>query len=140
MPKKNKRRKRNRGANGSNYWGTELTGEFFGNFLGQLAASGVEHFAKRAQEKPGDHRERDVSAKLLRVLCEQGPKSIPDLIESTGAGLSDLLHSLQSVRDFRLVEFVGEGEMVQLTRAGSQTVTVLQKDGMRREAARLLEA
>jgi predicted transcriptional regulator len=103
--------------------------------LGQLLADGIGHFTeKRATATGAD----DTAAKLLKCLCARGPQSIPELIEATGEGLTPVLQALQTVRDFRLVEFVDAGDLVTLTPMGSKTVTVVQKEGIREQAARLL--
>ena len=112
-------------------------GNVLGNMLGQLLADGVEAMSSKRSEGA---RPDDVAAKLLKVLAERGPQSIPDLLEATHAGLTPVLQALQSTRDFRLVDFVGEGEMVQLTPTGKKAVTVVQKDDIRQQAAKLLEA
>ena len=77
---------------------------------------------------------------MLRVLAEHGPKPVSELVELTGAGLSPLLEAMQTVREFRLVEFVEDVAVAQLTDAGSRTVTVLRKDDIRDQAHRLLSA
>ena len=80
----------------------------------------------------------DVAARLLRVLAERGPQTIPDLLTHTEARLVDLLHALQDVREFRLVEFVGDDNRIRLTAVGDRTATVLSKQDIRREADILL--
>jgi len=139
MPKR-KRKKKDRGKNGSGGAGGGIAlaavGNVIGNMLGQLMADGVGAItAKQAKATGAD----DTAAQLLKVLAERGPQSIPDLIEATGAGLTPVLHALQTVRDFRLVEFATEGDLVTLTATGNKTVTVVQKESIRRQASRMLE-
>ena len=64
--------------------------------------------------------------------------TIPDLLESTGAPLTQVLHALQDVRHFQLVEFVETDCTVQLTATGSQAATVVAKEAIQREANHLL--
>ena len=113
MAKKHKRRKKNRNQGGG------------GNGTGAL---------------PPPPPPRDLAADVLRLLAEQGPKPVSELVELTGAGLSPLLEALHTVRDFRLVEFVEEGTVAQLTDSGNRTVTVFRKDDIREQAQRLLSA
>ena len=49
------------------------------------------------------------------------------------------LQALRNVQRFRLVEFVEDGAVMQLTASGSQTVTVMRKDETPAETSRLLE-
>lgn len=79
---------------------------------------------------PGSDGDDDPASRLLTVLAEGGPKGIPQLLGETNLGLSRLLHALHILRDFRLVNFVGEPgeEVVEVTRSGSGTVTVLRKN------------
>src|SRR5690349_10558465 len=91
--------KKNRGGDSSgNGVALAAVGNVVGNMLGQLLADGVGAFtAKKATATGAD----DVAAQLLKTLSERGAQSIPDLIEATGAGLTPVLHALQTVRDFR---------------------------------------
>ena len=143
MAKKNKRRKQNNNQGGG-VFGEDLVREILGNFVGNLMSDGLG--AAVASRLGGDGAgalpppPRDLAADVLRLLAEQGPKSVPDLVELTGSGLSPLLGALHTVRDFRLVEFLEEGSVVQLTDGGNRTVTVLRKDDIREQAQRLLSA
>ena len=137
--KKSKRRgKGGGGNNGSAGAGIALAavGNVVGNMLGQLLADGLGSVAAKKATAAGAD---DVAAQILKCLAERGPQSIPDLIESTQAGLTPVLHALQTIKDFRLVDFVGEGDLVQLTASGSRTVTVVQKHDIKEQAARMLE-
>jgi hypothetical protein len=153
--KKNKKNKKNKqgggggiGRTAGSLFAADFAGEVVGNVIGALLAEGLQNYMSGPREKdkkpPGGSADPDddLASRLLKVLAERGPLSIPDLMSATGVALSPLLAALHTVRDFRLVEFVGEADdgdcVVQLTRNGSRTVTVIQKDGMRREAARLL--
>ena len=134
--RKKKKSKGKRGRGGGGVVTMAALGNVVGNMLGQLLADGIGTItAKKATATGAD----DVAAQLLKCLSERGPQSIPDLIEATNVGLTPVLEALQCVKEFRLVDFVGEGEMVQLTTAGSHAVTVVQKHNIRREAARMLE-
>ena len=97
----------------------------------------------RVEEKlqaNGKAEEEDVASRLLTVLADGGPKGIPQLLSETNVGLSKLLHALHNLRDFRLVNFVGEpgDETVEVTRSGSQAVTALRKNHIQEQAAKLL--
>src|SRR5687768_9681421 len=75
-----------------------LVGGVFGNMLGQLLADGLEKYAEKARVKSGAASRDDTAARLLRVLAEHGPKSVPELLAASGAGLTAVLHALQTVR------------------------------------------
>jgi hypothetical protein len=66
---------------------------------------------------------------------------VPQLLAETRLGLSDVLRALHSLRDFRLINFVGEPgeETVEVTRSGAQAATAIRANGIRSEAAHLLE-
>ena len=154
--KKNKTRKRmdraGAGPTVASLFAADFAGEVVGNVIGALLASGVQNYLGGVggvgvgRQHNGNGRgpgpAEDVAARLLEALAERGPMSIADLVAATGAGLSPVLGALQTAREFRLVELVGEAEgddcVVQLTRNGSKTVGVIQKGGVRREAARRL--
>ena len=148
MAKKSKRRKKNRKQGGGGVFSEDLVREILGNFVGNLMSDGLGAVAAArlagggngAAPLPPLPPPPDIAADVLRVLAEQGPKPVSELVELTGAGLSPLLEALGKVRDFRLVEFVEEGTVAQLTDAGSRTVTVLRKDDIRDQAHRLLSA
>jgi hypothetical protein len=153
MAKKHKRRKKNKkqgAGGGGGVFGEDLVREILGNFVGNLMSDGLvaaaaAKFGSRNGTGNGDRQQadsspRDLAAEVLRVLAEQGPKPVSELVELTGAGLSPLLEALGTARDFRLVEFVEEGSVAQLTDAGNRTVTVLRKDDIREQAQRLLSA
>lgn len=150
--KSNKKRKRQRGkpapTNGA-VFGADLVRETLGNFLGNLLADGLQNAAGRyagiagaaaRASLPPPPPPDDVAARLLRTLAEHGPKSIAELMELSGCALSPLLQALQTAQQFRLIELVEEGAVVQLTAGGNQTVTVIRKDEMSVEAPRLLES
>ena len=121
-----------------------FAGDFLANMLGEIIGN---------QFQPGNDKQKggkigkgskgrngeDVSAIILATLAENGPQSIPDLVAATGVGLSPVLHALKDVRDFRLVEFVGDDDNVQLTATGNRTAGVLRKNGIREHAGRLLK-
>jgi hypothetical protein len=152
-----KQKKKRRGRTGSrvgtgNVLNAKLVRETLGNFLGGVMAAGLAGAAAQygggaargngrrgLPPPPPPAGETDVAAVLLQALAEHGPKSIPELIELTGVGLSPTLQALRSVQKFRLVEFVEDGGVVQLTATGNQTVTVIRKDEAPAESSRLLE-
>ena len=151
MAKRNKRRKKNKKqGGGGGVFGEDLIREILGNFVGNLMSDGLvaaaaAKFGSRNGNSNGDGQQadsqpRDLAAEVLRVLAEQGPKPVSELVELAGAGLSPLLEALGTVRDFRLVEFVEEGSVAQLTDAGNRTITVLRKDDIRHQAQRMLSA
>ena len=135
--------------------GNALLGTFAGGVVGKvferLIVNEIEGFVKplrkhwRVEEKLGLHNgaeqaEDDVASRLLTVLADGGPKGIPQLLEETNVGLSKLLHALHSLRDVRLINFVGEPgeECVEATRTGAQAATVLRKHDIQAQAAKLL--
>lgn len=144
--KKKKTKRKAAGITGNDF-ATGVAGITLGNFIAHLMADGVGTLTGQlrgaggagANSKSLPAPPEDVAGKLLRALAEHGPKSIAELMALTGVGLSPLLQSLQTVREFRLVELVGEGEVVQLTPCGNHTVTVIRKDEIRDQAAKLLE-
>ena len=144
MPKRNKKKRRKKqSGNGGGGGGAGMVagavGNVLGNMLGQLLADGLETWGSQAGSGNGqDRQDDDTAARVLKVLSERGPQSIAQLLEATNVGLTPLLGALRNVQEFRLIEFVGEGELVQLTQSGHRTVTVVQKDDIRREAARKL--
>src|SRR5215204_4867886 len=96
--RKHKSKRKDGGKNGAAGNGVALAavGHVVGNMLGQLLADGIGTItAKKATATGAD----DVAAQLLKTLSERGPQSIPDLIEVTGAGLTPVLHALQTIRD-----------------------------------------
>jgi hypothetical protein len=131
---KSKRKSKSGAGVGAGGVALAALGNALGNILGQLLADGVGAASGKTTATGAD----DVAAQLLTILAERGPLSIPELVEATGAGLTPVLESLQTIRDFRLVEFIGEGELVTLTTTGNKTVTVVQKENIRRQAARML--
>jgi len=80
----------------------------------------------------------DAATCLLRSLAERGPLTVADLLEHTHVGLTAALRAIRDLREFRLVEFVGDDNRVQLTDPGSRTATVLSKADIRQSAALLL--
>jgi DNA-binding IclR family transcriptional regulator len=96
--------------------------------------------ARNGKHKP-DRNGEDVAAKLLKALAGGGPRSIPQLLAETHLRLSPVLQALQTLREFRLINFVGEPgeETVEVTRSGAEAVTVFKQTHIREEAARLLQ-
>jgi hypothetical protein len=144
---KGKRKRGKKGKKGGGAVGANLTGDFWvhllretiGNFAGQLMADNTPKCASSTDAK-GDEQECDVAADVLRVLSESGPRSIADLLAETNAGLTPLLHALRTARELRLVEIVGEDDLVQLTPTGGRTASVLRRaqiehDGMKQLAS-----
>ena len=124
-----------------------LLGTFAGGVAGKvverLIVNEIEAFLRphlRGRAKAARNGEDDLAGRLLAVLADGGCKGIPQLLADTHMGLSKLLHALQTLRDFRLVNFVGEPgeEVIEVTRSGAQTVTSLRKNHIHDEAARLL--
>ncbi len=136
--KRKQRKKQKDGGGGTPFW-AHLLSETLGNFAGQLMADGTEQMAKGTPggvDADGATEAQDVAADVLRVVAESGPKSIADLIAETGTGLTPMLQALQTTREFRLIEIVGDDDLVQLTPAGSRTASVLRRaeieaDGMK---------
>ncbi len=129
--------------------GNALLGTFAGGVVGKvferLIVHEIEGFiqplrAGRGKDKAAKNGDEDVADRLLTVLADGGAKGIPQLVIETNLGLSKLLHALHTLRDFRLINFVGEPgeETVEVTRSGAQTVTSLRKNHIHDEAAKLL--
>ena len=130
-----------------------MIGTFAGGLLGKVVEKvladtvvdylGLKHHGKNATngKHHADADREDVAAKLLEALAGGGPRSIPQLLADTHLGLSPVLHALHTLRDFRLINFVGEPgeETVEVTRSGAQAVTVCKQAHIREEAARLLQ-
>jgi hypothetical protein len=130
--------------------GNALLGTFAGGVVGKVAerliVNEIESLIQPLRHK--GHKEKahangqedDVAGRLLTVLADGGSKPVAQLLVETQLGLSKLLHALQTLRDFRLVNFVGEPgeETVEVTRSGSHTVTALRKNHIHEEAAKLL--
>lgn len=130
-----------------------MIGTFAGGLLGKVVEKvladtvidylGLKHHGKHARN--GKHHDdgegEDVAAKLLEALAGGGPRSVPQLLAETHLALSPVLHALQTLRDFRLISFVGEPgeETVEVTRRGAEAVTVFKQTHIREEAARLLQ-
>jgi hypothetical protein len=127
-----------------------MIGTFAGGLVGKVIekvlADTIEDFVRPSGHKHAKHHDHhakdDVAAKLLETLAANGPRSIPQLLSDTHLSLSPVLHALQTLRDFRLVNFVGESgcETVEVTRSGADTVTVFRQNHIRDEAAKLLHA
>ena len=73
------------------------------------------------------------------MLAERGQLAIPDLLSSTRAGLTRLLHAIRDLQQFQLIEFLPEGNLVGLTGAGSKTATAVKSNEIRSSASRLLK-
>jgi hypothetical protein len=131
-----------------------MIGTFAGGLLGKVVEKVLadtilnyvhpKHHGKRAKngKHHADANEQDVAAKLLEGLAGGGPRSIPQLLAETHLGLSPVLHALQSLRDLRLINLVGDAGdelMVEVTRSGAQAVTAFRQNHIREEAARLLQ-
>jgi hypothetical protein len=75
------------------------------------------------------------------VLADRGPLTVPDLLTSTRARLTELLHAIQDLQQFHLVEFLSDSHTVQLTSTGSRTATACHAQEIRSAASeRLLGA
>ena len=149
MAKSNKKSK-NGGGKGKKHVGKHaLLGTFAGGVLGKVVerilADTIQDFVapgkhKHAKKEHANGHE-DVAGKLLAAVAEGGAKSVPQLLAETQLKLSDVLHALQSLRDFRLINFVGEPgeETVEVTRSGANAATAIRSNDIRKEAAHLLE-
>ena len=129
--------------------GNALLGTFAGGVVGKvverLIVNEIEgflrpHLRRAGKAEAGKNGEDDIAGRLLAVLADGGCKDIPRLLAETHVGLSKLLHALQTLRDFRLVNFVGEPgeEVIEVTRSGAHTATSLRRNHIHDEAARLL--
>lgn len=129
-------------------WGaaTGALAGFAGDVLVRVAANLIndtlDSSLKKGAKKKGAQGDEalDAPARLLTVLAERGPQSVPDLLFHSAVPLSAMLRALRDVREFRLIEFVGDDDAVHLTDAGNRTATVLSKHRIRTDAARLLSA
>jgi hypothetical protein len=138
---KAKKKKKQKGWSTGSVVAAGLAGEVLGNALSLAVNQAADKYLNKGSKKKGAEGDAkpDVATRLLRSLAERGPLSIPDLLERTAAPLAKMLRSLQDLREFRLVEFVGDDDRVQLTPVGSRTATVLGKASIRRSAAAVLE-
>ena len=144
MAKKKNKAKKKRKQKG---WSTPslvaagLAGEVLGNVLSQAVNQAADKYLNKGSKKKGAEGDAkpDVATRLLKALAERGPLPIPELLERTSAPLAKMLHALQDLREFRLVEFVGDDDRVQLTPVGGRTATVLGKAAIRRNVAAVLE-
>ena len=139
--KKSKAKKKQKGWSTSSVVASGLAGKVLGNVLSRAVNDVADTYLNKRSKKKGAEGDAkpDVATRLLKALAERGPLSIPDLLERTAAPLVKMLRSLQDLREFRLVEFVGDDDRVQLTPVGSRTATVLGKASIRRSAAAILE-
>ena len=146
--KKSKQDRKDRKKQSRMVGGNALLGTFAGGVVGKvverLIVNEIEGFLrplrKAGKAEAGKNGEDDIAGRLLAVLADGGCKDIPHLLAETRVGLSKLLHALQTLRDFRLVNFVGEPgeEVIEVTRSGAHTATSLRKNHIHDEAARLL--
>jgi hypothetical protein len=130
--------------------GNALIGTFAGGVVGKvverLIVNEIEGFIRPHLGKRGrngtarDGADDDAAGRLLTVLADGGCKDIPHLLTETRLGLSKLLHALQTLRDFRLINVAGEAgeETIEVTRRGAHAATALRKNQIHDEAARLL--
>jgi hypothetical protein len=139
-----KRKKKRRGSNtDTGTWAvvSAALGGMLGNIISDSVEAGVSGLADRMNgrrdKKRGDSD--DVAARLLRVLADRGPMSIPDLMCAAEVGLTPLLSALGTSHQFKLVEFVGEGDMIKLTATGTRTATVVQQQQIKADARKLLD-
>lgn len=125
-----------------------FAGGVFGKVVEKLLADSIRDFVlpeRHHHKKHDDQRDRDhdVAARLLAALADNGPKPIARLLADTNLALSPMLHALQTLREFRLINFVGgdgvDCETVEVTRAGAETATVIRSNHIRAEAAKMLE-
>ena len=145
MAKGKKKSKKNKKVASRAMIGT-FAGGLFGKVVEKVLADTIldyvhpKHHHKHAKAH-ADANGEDVAARLLEALSGGGPRSIPQLLADTHLRLSPVLHALQTLRDFRLINFVGEPgeESVEVTRSGAETVTVFKQTHIREEAARLLQ-
>jgi hypothetical protein len=145
---KGKSKKRQRGRNNKRFANRAMLGTFAGGVFGKLVermlVDAIEGFVRPKHHKHGKdhaHDGEDVAARLLAALADGGPKPIAQLLADTRIGLSPLLGALHTLRDFRLINFVGAAgeETVEVTHSGCETVSVLRANHIRDEAAKMLE-
>jgi hypothetical protein len=144
--RKHGKKKKGAVASTAKFW-MPLAREIVGNFAGQAMAHHSTKSSKSADEKQQQQqhqhhpqKRRDIASEVLRVLGESGPRSIAELITETGTGLSPLMRALRDSRDFRLVELVGDADVVQLTPAGSRVASALRRDAIEADGRKLLES
>lgn len=148
--KKSKRDRKDKKKQRRAVAGNALLGTFAGGVVGKVAerliVNQIETLIRPFRAKGGKDKalpngqEDDVAGRLLTVLADGGCKAVPQLLTETNLGITKLLHALQTLRDFRLINFVGEpgDETVEVTRSGSQAVTALRRHHIQTEAANLL--
>src|SRR4051812_6493867 len=132
--KKGGKGKKKRGGNGlaSTAAVASFTGGLLGKVIEKLLADLAEDFVlpSHHKEKHGDrhdghghkhgHGDDDVAALLLTALADGGPKPVAQLLAETKAGLTPMLEALRTLREFRLINVIGESgeECVEATRSG----------------------
>jgi hypothetical protein len=66
--------------------------------------------------------------------------TIADLVESHRCGLTSILHAIQDLQQFHLIQYVADTHTIELTEPGSRTATAVQANTIRDSAdAHLLE-
>lgn len=145
------KKKKKKSKNGRRRLGQRaIIGTFAGGLVGKvvekLLADTIRDFIlpdhHRHKKKRHADGDEDVAAELLQVLADGGPKPIPRLLADTKLALSPMLNALHTLRDFRLITFVGEpgDEVVEVTHTGAEAATVIRSNHIRSEANELLEA
>jgi hypothetical protein len=144
VAKKRKKKRRGGAGNDTGTWAvvSAALGGMLGNIISDSLEAGLAGAVDRVSSGKRDKSNRngdDVAAKLLRVLADRGPMNIPDLMCAAEIGLTPLLNALGTSHQFKLVEFVGEGDMIKLTATGTRTATVVQQQQIKSDARRLLD-
>jgi hypothetical protein len=79
------------------------------------------------REGRANQEQVDVPARLLRIVAEQGPRSIAEIVAMTGLSLVATLQGLDVLKNFGLVSMVGEpgDQKIEATRSGRSTATAI---------------
>jgi hypothetical protein len=132
MAKKKGKGKKGGGKHKGKVAAPAMIGTFAGGVLGKvvekLLADTIRDFVlpqpphRKKHDAKHEKGRDDVAARLLTAVADDGPKPIARLLADTNLGLSPMLNALHTLRDFHLISFVGEpgdGETVEVTRAGA---------------------
>ena len=145
MPKgKRKRDKKGKATwtGAAEFW-APLARQIVGNFAGQVMAHKTTKSSRsKDSDEKGSHprKHRDVAGEVVRILAESGPRSVAQLVAETRIGLSPLLRALRESREFRLVELVGDDDIVQLTPSGNRVASALRREEIEADGRKLLES
>lgn len=103
----------------------DLVNNVAGQAIGQLLADGVQR--KAPSLFGGPDKGPDTAAQALMILAEQGPRTVAELLDLTGAPVQTLLDAIAAARRARLVERVDKAGRVRATEPGCQVATMVRR-------------